>query len=81
MNFSNINEHKSAPVGNLNKTTPLRCCFVKRIKPGSVAEKSGHIHVGDQLCKLGDVSLVGCRHYAVAAKLRDVPVRDEFAIL
>ena len=23
---------------------------------------------------------MGCRHYAVAAKLRDVPVRDEFAI-
>ncbi|XP_063687406.1 PDZ domain-containing protein GIPC3-like isoform X2 [Bolinopsis microptera] len=52
----------------------MGCCFVKRIKPGSVAEKSGHIHVGDQLCKLGDVSLVGSRHYAVAAKLRDVPV-------
>ena len=49
---------------------------MKRIKPGSVAEKSGHIHVGDQLCKLGDVSLVGSRHYAVAAKLRDVPVRS-----
>ena len=47
---------------------------MKRIKPGSVAEKSGHIHVGDQLCKLGDVSLVGSRHYAVAAKLREVPV-------
>ena len=30
--------------------------------------------MGDQLCKLGEVSLVGSRHYAVAAKLRDVAV-------
>ncbi|KAL5250649.1 hypothetical protein ACHWQZ_G016397 [Mnemiopsis leidyi] len=59
----------------------MGCCFVKRIKPGSVAEKSGHIHVGDQLCKLGEVSLVGSRHYAVAAKLRDVAVGDMLNLL
>ena len=54
----------------------MGCCFIKRVKAASVAEKCGNFHVGDQLVKLGDASLVGSRHYAVAAKLRDIPVID-----
>eukprot|EP00116_Pleurobrachia_bachei_P009556 sb/3469818/ len=52
----------------------MGCCFVKRIRPGSVAEKSGKFHVGDQLFAIDDFSLVGSRHFSVANKLKQIPV-------
>lgn len=51
--------------------------FIKRIKENSITDKDMGIHVGDHIESINGENVVGCRHYDVARKLRDVPVDSE----
>ncbi|CAJ0943441.1 unnamed protein product, partial [Mesorhabditis belari] len=50
-------------------------CFVKKLKPGSTAEKARPaIDDGMHIEKVNDTSVVGMRHYQVANLLREIPI-------
>ena len=51
--------------------------FIKRIHPDSVAARSQPaVCVGDHIEKINGESVVGSRHYNVAAMLRAIPVGE-----
>ncbi|XP_040571084.1 PDZ domain-containing protein GIPC3 [Lepeophtheirus salmonis] len=54
--------------------------FIKRIKDGSIISKISYISVGDHIEKIDDESLVGCRHYEVARKLKEIPKGKTFVL-
>ncbi|XP_055327436.1 PDZ domain-containing protein GIPC2-like [Paramacrobiotus metropolitanus] len=54
--------------------------FIKRIKEGSLMDKISHVSVGDHIEKINQQSLVGCRHFEVARKLKDIPRGSTFTV-
>lgn len=54
--------------------------FIKRIKEGSIMDKTPLIAVGDHIEKIDGKSLVGCRHFEVARMLKDIPKGKTFTI-
>jgi len=51
--------------------------FVKRIREGSVLDG---VLVGDHIQKVGDVCVVGKRHFEVARLLKDIPKGSHFTL-
>ncbi|KAG9330063.1 hypothetical protein JZ751_027368 [Albula glossodonta] len=47
--------------------------FIKRIKEGSTIDRLKTVCVGDHIEALNEDSIVGCRHYEVAKKLKELP--------
>ncbi|GFO04712.1 PDZ domain-containing protein gipc1 [Plakobranchus ocellatus] len=54
--------------------------FIKRIKEGSVMHEVPLIAVGDHIEKIDGESLVGCRHFEVAKKLKEIPKGTTFTL-
>ncbi|KAL8570714.1 PDZ domain-containing protein gipc1 [Nucella lapillus] len=54
--------------------------FIKRIKEGSIMDKVPLIAVGDHIEKIDGVSLVGCRHFEVAKKLKEIQKGTTFLL-
>lgn len=54
--------------------------FIKRIKEGSIMDKIHGIEVGDHIEKIDGQSLVGCRHFEVAKKLKEIPKETKFLL-
>ncbi|WAR24185.1 GIPC1-like protein [Mya arenaria] len=54
--------------------------FIKRIKEGSIMDKTPLIAVGDHIEKIDGKSLVGCRHFEVAKMLKEIPKGKTFTI-
>ena len=54
--------------------------FIKRIKEDSIIDKESGVSVGDHIESINGEVVVGCRHYDVARKLRDIPVNDEITL-
>ena len=54
--------------------------FIKRIKEGSIMDKTPLIAVGDHIEKIDGKSLVGCRHFEVAKMLKEIPKGKTFLI-
>ncbi|KAH9504117.1 PDZ domain-containing protein gipc1 [Bulinus truncatus] len=54
--------------------------FIKRIKEGSIMDKVPLIAVGDHIEKINGESLVGCRHFEVAKKLKEIEKGSTFVI-
>lgn len=54
--------------------------FIKRIKEGSIMDKVPLIAVGDHIEKINGESLIGCRHFEVAKKLKEIPKGATFTI-
>lgn len=54
--------------------------FIKRIKEGSVMDNVPLIAVGDHIEKIDGESLVGCRHFEVAKKLKEIPKGKTFTL-
>eukprot|EP00096_Caligus_rogercresseyi_P008921 TRINITY_DN2921_c0_g1_i1.p1 TRINITY_DN2921_c0_g1~~TRINITY_DN2921_c0_g1_i1.p1 ORF type:complete len:321 (+),score=61.89 TRINITY_DN2921_c0_g1_i1:195-1157(+) len=54
--------------------------FIKRIKDGSIISQISYISVGDHIEKIDDESLVGCRHFEVARKLKEIPKGKTFVL-
>lgn len=54
--------------------------FIKRIKEGSVMDKVQHICVGDHIEKIDGESMVNCRHFEVAKRLKQIPKGKAFEI-
>ncbi|CAG5132173.1 unnamed protein product [Candidula unifasciata] len=54
--------------------------FIKRIKEGSLIDRTPLIAVGDHIEKINGESLVGCRHFEVAKKLKEIPKGSTFTI-
>uniref|UniRef100_A0A0B6ZHG5 PDZ domain-containing protein n=1 Tax=Arion vulgaris TaxID=1028688 RepID=A0A0B6ZHG5_9EUPU len=54
--------------------------FIKRIKEGSIMDKVPYIAVGDHIEKINGEVLVGCRHFEVAKKLKEIPKGSTFTI-
>ncbi|XP_076440401.1 PDZ domain-containing protein GIPC1-like [Babylonia areolata] len=54
--------------------------FIKRIKEGSIMDKVPLIAVGDHIEKIDGESLVGCRHFEVAKKLKEIPKGSTFLL-
>lgn len=50
-----------------------RPIIIKRIYEGGAAAKSGRVHVGDQLIKIGDISVVGMSYVEATQTLRSRP--------
>ncbi|XP_045157890.1 PDZ domain-containing protein GIPC1-like [Mercenaria mercenaria] len=54
--------------------------FIKRIKEGSIMDKTPLIAVGDHIEKIDGKSLVGCRHFEVARMLKEISKGQTFTI-
>lgn len=54
--------------------------FIKRIKEGSIMESVPYIAVGDHIEKINGEMLVGCRHFEVAKKLKEIPKGATFTL-
>ncbi|BFY99596.1 hypothetical protein BsWGS_02636 [Bradybaena similaris] len=54
--------------------------FIKRIKEGSIMESVPYIAVGDHIEKINGEVLVGCRHFEVAKKLKEIPKGATFTL-
>ncbi|CAG5115809.1 unnamed protein product [Candidula unifasciata] len=54
--------------------------FIKRIKEGSIMENVPFIAVGDHIEKINGEVLVGCRHFEVAKKLKEIPKGATFTL-
>nr|XP_044990654.1 PDZ domain-containing protein GIPC3 [Jaculus jaculus] len=54
--------------------------FIKRIKEGSVINRTEAVCVGDSIEAINDHSIVGCRHYEVAKMLRELPKSQPFTL-
>ncbi|KAK7100146.1 PDZ domain-containing protein GIPC1-like [Littorina saxatilis] len=54
--------------------------FIKRIKEGSIMDKVPFVAVGDHIEKIDGESLVGCRHFEVAKKLKEIPKGKTFLL-
>ena len=54
--------------------------FIKRIKAGSIMDGIEGICVGDHIEEINGRSVVGCRHFEVAKRLKEVPKGEQFAI-
>ncbi|CAH1772899.1 unnamed protein product [Owenia fusiformis] len=54
--------------------------FIKRIKEGSIMDKTPFIAVGDHIEKINEKSLIGCRHFEVAKMLKEIPKGSTFTI-
>lgn len=54
--------------------------FIKRIKEGSIMDKVPFVAVGDHIEKIDGESLVGCRHFEVAKKLKEIPKGTTFLV-
>ncbi|XP_005091870.1 PDZ domain-containing protein GIPC1 [Aplysia californica] len=54
--------------------------FIKRIKEGSIMDNVPLIAVGDHIEKINGESLVGCRHFEVAKKLKEIPKGTTFTL-
>jgi len=50
------------------------------IREGSLIAGIDGICVGDHIEKVNDVSMVGCRHYEVAKKLKEISRGEQFSI-
>ena len=46
--------------------------FIKRIKEGSIMDKTPLVAVGDHIEKIDGKSLLGCRHFEVAKTLKEI---------
>ncbi|KAK7508264.1 hypothetical protein BaRGS_00000503 [Batillaria attramentaria] len=54
--------------------------FIKRIKEGSIMDKVPLVAVGDHIEKIDGESLIGCRHFEVAKKLKEIPKGKTFLL-
>ncbi|CAG0883898.1 unnamed protein product [Cyprideis torosa] len=54
--------------------------FIKRIKEGSVIDRIKCVQVGDHIERINADNLVGCRHYEVARKLKEIPKGSTFTM-
>lgn len=54
--------------------------FIKRIKEGSIMDKTPLVAIGDHIEKIDGKSLVGCRHFEVARMLKEIPKGCTFLI-
>ena len=54
--------------------------FIKRIKEGSIMDNIEGVTVGDHIEKINDDSMVGCRHFEVAKKLKELPKGTKFTM-
>ena len=54
--------------------------FIKRIKEGSIMDKVPLVAVGDHIEKIDGESLIGCRHFEVAKKLKEIPKGTTFLL-
>lgn len=54
--------------------------FIKRIKEGSIMDKVPLIAIGDHIEKINGESLVNCRHFEVAKKLKEIPKGSTFLL-
>ncbi|KAK0062843.1 PDZ domain-containing protein GIPC1 [Biomphalaria pfeifferi] len=54
--------------------------FIKRIKEGSIMDKVPFIAVGDHIEKINGESLIGCRHFEVAKKLKEIEKGSTFVL-
>lgn len=54
--------------------------FIKRIKEGSIMDNVAFISVGDHIEKIDGESLIGCRHFEVAKKLKEIPKGATFVL-
>ncbi|KAI8786886.1 PDZ domain-containing protein GIPC1 [Biomphalaria glabrata] len=54
--------------------------FIKRIKEGSIMDKVPLIAVGDHIEKINGESLIGCRHFEVAKKLKEIEKGSTFVL-
>ena len=54
--------------------------FIKRIKEGSIMASIDGVCVGDHIEKINGDSVVGCRHFEVARKLKEVPKGESFSL-
>jgi len=54
--------------------------FIKRIKEGSIIDKTDEVKVGDHIEKINDKSLIGARHFEVAKMLKDIAVGAKFSV-
>ncbi|XP_076462577.1 PDZ domain-containing protein GIPC1-like [Babylonia areolata] len=54
--------------------------FIKRIKEGSIMDKVPLVAVGDHIERIDGESLVGCRHFEVAKKLKEIPKGSTFLL-
>ncbi|KAL8615997.1 PDZ domain-containing protein gipc1 [Nucella lapillus] len=54
--------------------------FIKRIKEGSIMDKVPLVAVGDHIERIDGQSLVGCRHFEVAKKLKEIPKESTFLL-
>lgn len=54
--------------------------FIKRIKEGSIVDSAPLVAVGDHIEKIDGESMIGCRHFEVAKKLKDIPKGKTFLL-
>ena len=54
--------------------------FIKRIKEGSIMDTVPLVAVGDHIEKIDGESLIGCRHFEVAKKLKEIPKGTTFLL-
>lgn len=54
--------------------------FIKRIKEGSIMDKTPLVAVGDHIEKIDGKSLVGCRHFEVAKMLKEIQKGQTFTL-
>jgi len=54
--------------------------FIKRIKEGSIMHGIEGICVGDHIEEINGRTVVGCRHFEVAKRLKEVPKGEKFSI-
>ncbi|UXI16223.1 Ig-like and fibronectin type-III domain-containing protein [Sarcoptes scabiei] len=56
------------------------CCYIKRIKSNSTISKIPFIKIGDHIQSIKGESMLGKRHYEVAAYLKSIPLNEIFTI-
>lgn len=56
------------------------CAFIKRIKPDSIISRIPYVQVGDHIERIDSASLLGCRHFEVAKRLKNIPVGTTFVL-
>lgn len=54
--------------------------YQQSIRQGSIIGEIEGICVGDQIEKIDNVSMVGCRHFEVAKALKQIPVGVTFTL-
>ncbi|XP_033614098.1 PDZ domain-containing protein GIPC2 isoform X2 [Fukomys damarensis] len=76
-----VNVYKSEDSLGLTITdNGVGCAFIKRIKSGSVIDSVKTICVGDHIESINGENIVGCRHYEVAKKLKELKKEELFTL-